>query len=119
MDKTRRAAAAGQAWEIYSETQRPGSPGLWTRVRALPRMLRAAFRGEYKGMGKPKLGLLVFGLIYILSPLDAVPEFLPFIGVADDLGVAMWMFATLVAASGDFVDWERGRPGVVPGSVIP
>lgn len=118
MQKSRRAAAAGQAWQIYNEAQHPGSPGLWTRVRAVPRMLRASFRGRYKGLGTAKIGLLMFAVVYIISPIDAVPEFLPFIGLADDLGVALWMFATLVAATGDFVDWERGRPGTVHGEVI-
>ncbi|RAY14873.1 hypothetical protein DPM19_14285 [Actinomadura craniellae] len=116
MMKPRQAAAAGHAWQIYDETRRPGAPGFGARVRALPRMLRAAARGQYKGLGTAKLGLLVFGLIYLVSPIDAVPEFIPFVGVADDLGVALWMFGALVSAAGEFVQWERNR--VVPGQVI-
>lgn len=118
MDKTRRSAAAGQAWQIYSETQGPGAPGLWERFTSIPRMLKAVMRGRYKGFGAGKVGLLVFGLIYIISPIDAVPEFIPFIGVADDLGVAMWLLATLVGATGEFVQWERAQPTVVKGDVI-
>ncbi|MGI8334927.1 YkvA family protein [Actinomadura scrupuli] len=118
MDKTRRTAAAGQAWQIYSETRAPGAPGLRERFTSIPRMLKAVMRGHYKGFGAGKVGLLVFGLIYILSPIDAVPEFLPFIGVADDLGVAMWLLATLVGATGEFVQWERSRPPVVKADVL-
>ncbi|SEG70843.1 Protein of unknown function [Thermomonospora echinospora] len=118
MDKSRRTAAAGQAWQIYRETQRPGAPGLWQRARAVPGMIRDAARGDYKGLGHGKLALLLFGVVYLLSPLDAIPEFLPFIGVADDLGVALWMLATLVSNAGDYVDWRQGRPGVVTGEVI-
>lgn len=118
MDKHRRAAAAGHAWQIYSETQRAGAPGLLARAKATPSMVRDAFRGDYKGLGTAKLALLIVGLVYIVSPLDAVPEFLPFIGVADDLGVAMWLLATLVSAAGDYVDWRRGRPSVVTGQVV-
>jgi uncharacterized membrane protein YkvA (DUF1232 family) len=118
MNKSRRAAAAGQAWHIYSETRRPGAPGLWRRTRAVPGMIRDAVRGDYKGLSHGRLALLLFGLVYVLSPLDAVPEFIPFIGVADDLGVTMWLLATLVSAAGDYVDWRHGRPGVVTGEVI-
>lgn len=118
MDKRRRAAAAGHAWQIYSDTQRPGTPGLFARLKATPRMVRDTFRGDYKGLGTAKLALLVFGLVYIVSPIDAVPDFIPFIGVADDLGVAMWLLATLVAAAGEYVDWHRTRPDLVQGHVV-
>jgi uncharacterized membrane protein YkvA (DUF1232 family) len=118
VDKTRRTAAAGQAWQIYSETRAPGAPGLWERITSVPRMLKAVKRGHYKGLSAGKVGLLVFGMIYIVSPIDAVPDFIPFIGVADDLGVAMWLLATLVGASGEFLRWERTRAGVVEGDVI-
>ncbi|REE97564.1 YkvA family protein [Thermomonospora umbrina] len=118
MDRNRRAAAAGHAWQIYSETTRPGAPSLWARARAVPRMVRDIMRGDYKGLGRGRTALLVFGLIYILSPLDAVPEFLPFIGVADDLGVALWLLATLVTAAGDYVHWRHGHPDVIPGEVL-
>ena len=114
----RRAAAAGQAWQIYSETARPGAPGLWSRVRSLPRMLRATLRGQYKGLGHSKVGLLVLGMIYIVSPIDAIPDFIPFVGVADDLGVALWMFAALLGATGEFLEWEHRQPSVVPGHVV-
>jgi uncharacterized membrane protein YkvA (DUF1232 family) len=114
----RRAAAAGQAWQIYNETTRPGAPGLWTRIRSVPRMLRFTVRGEYKGLGATKIGLLVLGMIYIISPIDAIPDFIPFVGVADDMGVAMWMFAFLVGATGEFLDWELRRPTVVHGRVV-
>jgi uncharacterized membrane protein YkvA (DUF1232 family) len=118
VDKTRRTAAAGQAWQIYSETRTPGAPGLRERFTSIPRMLKAVMRGHYKGFGAGKVGLLVFGLIYILSPIDAVPEFIPFIGVADDLGVAMWLLATLIGATGEFVQWERAQPTVVRADVL-
>ncbi|GAA4087467.1 MULTISPECIES: YkvA family protein [Actinomadura] len=120
MNSKRRAAAAGQAWHIYSQTLGPDTPGLLTRIRAVPRMLKAVLRGEYKGLPYRTLGLLAVGLVYILSPIDAVPEILvPVVGLADDTGVALWLAAVLVKAAGDYVNWERGgRPTVVVGDVI-
>jgi len=81
----RRAMAAGQAWRIYSQTLEPGAPGLRERVRAVPRMLKAVLRGEYKGLSPRTLGMLALGLVYLLSPVDVVPEILvPVVGFADD-----------------------------------
>ncbi|MBW8482975.1 YkvA family protein [Actinomadura parmotrematis] len=119
MDRKRGAAAAGQAWQIYSETLPADAPGLWERARAVPRMLKAVVRGDYKGLSFGTLGLLALGLVYIVSPLDAVPEVIPVAGVADDAGVALWLAAVLVKAAGEFVSWERGgRPTAVVGEVV-
>jgi len=117
MRVSRRVVAAGQAWRIYSETTRPGAPSLGARLRALPGMIRDVLRGEYRGLGRGRLALLAAGLVYLVSPLDAVPEFIPFLGVADDLGVALWMLGTLVSATGDYVHWRHGRPRVLTGEV--
>ncbi|MFG1998458.1 YkvA family protein [Spirillospora sp. NPDC048911] len=119
MNKKRGSAAAGQAWQIYSETLQPDTPGMFERIRAVPRMIKSVLRGDYKGMSYGTLGLLALGLIYIVSPIDAIPEVLPIVGIADDTGVALWLATLLVRAAGDFVTWERGgRPNVVVGEVI-
>jgi uncharacterized membrane protein YkvA (DUF1232 family) len=119
VDRKRSAAAAGQAWRIYSETLQPDAPGLWERVRAVPRMLKAVLRGQYKGMSFGTLGLLALGLVYIVSPIDAIPDVIPIAGIADDTGLALWLAAVLVKSAGDFVAWERGgRPTVIVGEPV-
>ncbi|WP_433475282.1 YkvA family protein [Spirillospora sp. CA-142024] len=119
MDRKRSAAAAGQAWQIYRETLEPEAPGLWERIRAVPRMLKSVLRGQYKGMSFGTLGLLALGLVYIISPIDAIPDVIPIAGLADDTGLALWLAAVLVKASGDFVTWERsGRPTVIVGEPV-
>jgi uncharacterized membrane protein YkvA (DUF1232 family) len=119
VDKKRSTAAAGQAWNIYSETLQADAPRMMERVRAVPRMLKATLRGEYKGMSYKTLGLLAVGLVYIASPLDVVPEILvPVVGLADDTGVALWLASVLVRSAGEYVKWERGRPRVVVGDVV-
>ncbi|TDC74588.1 YkvA family protein [Actinomadura sp. 7K507] len=119
MDRKRSAAAAGQAWQIYRETLEPEAPGLWQRARAVPRMLKSVLRGQYKGMSVGTLGLLALGLVYIISPIDAIPDMIPVVGIVDDTGMALWMATVLVKAAGDFVAWERGgRPTVLVGEPI-
>lgn len=106
MAKVGRAAAALRA---YQEVTKAGSVGLGARVRAVPRLIRAVMRGSYPGMSRAKLAMMGFGVLYILSPIDAVPEFLLAIGVADDFGVLLWLVTSLLSESGRFVDWERTR----------
>ncbi|MEV0388602.1 YkvA family protein [Nonomuraea sp. NPDC050643] len=102
-----KAARAAAALRTYREVTKPGSPGLMTRVRAIPRMVGAVMRGRYAGMGKGKLAMLGFGVLYILSPIDVLPEFLMVIGVADDFGVFLWLMSSLLGESGRYVEHER------------
>ncbi|MER6944561.1 YkvA family protein [Nonomuraea sp. NPDC000554] len=102
-----KAARAAAAWKTYREVTKPGTPGVLSRVRAIPRMIGAVMRGQYDGMGKGKLALLALGVVYIVSPIDVIPDFLVLVGVADDFGVFLWLIASLLGESGRYVDWEH------------
>ncbi|WP_036326282.1 YkvA family protein [Microbispora sp. ATCC PTA-5024] len=111
-----KAGRAAATWRAYREVSRPGSPGLAARLRALPRMLRAGMRGEYPGLTKGKLAMLGMAVVYIVSPIDVVPDFLLGIGVVDDFGVFLWLMTALLGESGRYVDWEtEGVHRTVPG----
>ncbi|MET8046115.1 YkvA family protein [Streptosporangium sp. NPDC005286] len=109
-----KAARAAQAWKTYRNVSKPGSPGLGARLRALPRMIGAVMRGQYPGMSKGKLTMMGLGVLYIISPIDVIPDFLVLIGVADDFGVFLWLMSSLLGEGGRYVDWERDRVRAVP-----
>ncbi|WP_067173902.1 YkvA family protein [Microtetraspora niveoalba] len=104
MAKAGRAAAT---WRAYREVSKPGSPGLLTRFKAVPRMIRGTLKGNYPHLGKGQLAMFAAGLAYIVSPVDAIPDFLIGIGVVDDFGVLIWLVSSMLAASGRYVEWER------------
>ncbi|ADB34898.1 protein of unknown function DUF1232 [Kribbella flavida DSM 17836] len=83
------------------------------RARALPRLLKAARSGEYPGLPTSRMALWGFALLYLVSPIDVLPELLPIIGVADDAGVAVWLFTSVSTAAGLYLrhERERGLPG--------
>ncbi|WP_283139446.1 YkvA family protein [Rhizohabitans arisaemae] len=116
MGKTGRAAAAGAAWRLYRDAKRPGSASLSARIRALPRMVRQTLGGDYRGLGKGKLGLMALSVVYIVSPIDILPELLPLIGVVDDVGVLVWLLGSALGESDRFVRWEKSR---IAGEVVP
>lgn len=91
---------------------RPGGPGMGERMSALPRLLRATFRGEYRGTTTGRLFMLAAAAAYVVSPFDLVPEaFLTVFGLADDAMVVTWIAATLVNETDAFLAWERGAHG--------
>ncbi|WP_240196898.1 YkvA family protein [Nonomuraea lactucae] len=111
MAKATRAAAA---WRTYRDVTKPGTPGLMARVRAIPRMIGAVMRGDYAEMGRGRLAVMALGVVYLVSPIDLLPDFLVLIGVADDFGVFLWLMGSLLGESGRYLSHERK---IVQGSV--
>jgi uncharacterized membrane protein YkvA (DUF1232 family) len=88
---------------------RPGSAGLAERAAAVPRMLSAVARGEYRGTTFSHVALLAAAVVYIVSPLDFMPEVLfGVLGLTDDAVVVTWLVAALVNDTEAFIQWERG-----------
>ena len=51
----------------------------------------AWWRGSYRAINPQALVAIVAGLIYFVSPLDAIPDFIPGLGLVDDLAVLAWV----------------------------
>ncbi|MGW1084254.1 YkvA family protein [Kitasatospora sp. NPDC002522] len=101
-------AVTRSAWGLYRETKRPGAPGLAARVFALPRLLRDALTGRYPGLGPAKLLALAFAVaVYLVSPIDAIPDFIPVLGWSDDTGLLLWFLLGLTRESGRYLEWSQ------------
>jgi uncharacterized membrane protein YkvA (DUF1232 family) len=75
----------------------------------------------FKGLiGDPRVprgskALLVFGAVWIVSPIDLIPEFIPFLGPLDDAVVAALILRHLIKTAGPEVVREhwRGDPSTI------
>jgi uncharacterized membrane protein YkvA (DUF1232 family) len=98
---------------------RPGTPGLGARLASIPRLVRATTTGAYAGTSGRRLLALAAALLYVVSPVDLLPELvLPFLGLGDDALVITWVAASLVNETESFLRWERDRDRTVRGHVI-
>jgi uncharacterized membrane protein YkvA (DUF1232 family) len=96
---------------------RPGGPSLTELLRAAPRWISATLAGDYPGTSRGRIGALAAGLLYVLSPIDLLPEaVLPLIGLADDAFVVAWLAGQLLGETDAFLRWERERDAQQSGS---
>jgi uncharacterized membrane protein YkvA (DUF1232 family) len=115
----RRTAAMKALWTALRAANKPGVPGVRERLSAVPRMVRLSLSGRYPFLDRTRIGLVLLALIYVISPVDLVPEaFVPLLGLGDDAVVATWLVGALLAEAGTFLDWERDRSRTVVGEVI-
>jgi len=119
---SRRAAFASAAASAGTE----GPSGLMARISALPRLVRDVLAGRFIEVSRGRLLLMALAVLYIVSPIDLVPEALLTIpGMVDDVAVAGWLVSAVLGATAAYLAWEGGTPStvsddprVVPGEVI-
>lgn len=89
-----------------------GGPGLFRRLGALPRLVGARFRGEYRGVAWGRLIAMGVALVYLVSPVDFVPEAIfGFLGLGDDSVVLLWLVGTVFDEAERYLAWEvAGKP---------
>jgi uncharacterized membrane protein YkvA (DUF1232 family) len=101
----------------FARVFKPGTPGLGRRIAAIPRMILASVTGKYDGFGR--LVLMLVAGIYIVSPIDLVPELIfGVFGLIDDAFVATWLAGTLLAETERFLEWEKNRASSQPGQPL-
>ena len=84
----------GETEEQATQKMQFVEDNLWTKLGNAGKKITFAkdIRALFYYMKDPLIGwhrkaIVVAGLIYFLVPLDAIPDFSPFIGFLDDLGV--------------------------------
>ncbi len=81
--------------------------GLREDLGLLQALCVAWWRGEYRAISKPALIAVVAGLLYFLSPLDAIPDWIPGLGFVDDIAVLAWVMRKWADELDAFRTWKN------------
>ena len=85
--------------------------GFVENVKRLVRLVQAYAAGEYRGLDRSNMILVVAAILYFLSPIDIIPDFIPMIGLLDDITLITWVITTLDAELDKFEAFEGERGG--------
>ncbi len=83
--------------------------GFLKHVKLLIRMIRAHINGTYCAFSPLTLVLFVFALLYFITPIDLIPDFIPALGFTDDLAVALMVFKRCSADIQKYRKWEEAE----------
>lgn len=70
-------------------------------------MIRARVSGRYTGLPARSLVLMGAALVYLIAPVDSVPDVVPVVGLADDVAVLGWVAASLSAELTRYRTWRE------------
>lgn len=78
----------------------------------LIRLVKAYYSGAYRQVETKSLLLGVAVLLYLVTPLDLIPDFIPIIGFADDLSLMAWFITAFQDELQKFQLWEESSVAV-------
>lgn len=60
---------------------------VWHHLQLMFKLVKAYFKGDYKKVSIGTIVAILGGIIYFVSPVDAIPDVIPVIGLIDDVFV--------------------------------
>lgn len=76
-------------------------------IRIYVLMLRDYLYKEYTDISKKSLALILFGVLYTVSPIDLIPDSLGLIGLVDDAAVLKLVTKNLDGEVDKYKEWRK------------
>lgn len=71
------------------------------------RLLRAYATGRYRDIPWASLVSIVAAVVYFVTPLDLIPDFILGLGLIDDVALLGWILSSLKNDIDHFLEWEK------------
>ena len=78
----------------------------WPYFQTMLRLIRGYYRGEYHEVTESTLVIIIAAVIYVVSPLDVIPDAIPAIGFLDDATIVALALQRTRQDLDDFMLWE-------------
>ena len=75
-------------------------------VKLLLSLVKDYWSGNYKEIPYWAIGATVFALLYVLSPIDLIPDFIPVVGLVDDAAVVALCLYLIEQELHDYSEWK-------------
>ncbi len=104
----------GEAKRLLNEavnkaSQNKGGPlkEIWDSLQTLLSLIRDWISGEYRGLPSKTLLLALAGIVYFVTPIDIIPEFIVGLGLLDDAVILGWIISQIGSELEEYRLWKR------------
>src|SRR6266852_2436977 len=78
----------------------------WPYFQTMLRLIRAYYQGNYRDVAESSLVVIIAAIIYVVNPLDVIPDAIPALGFLDDATVLALAVRRTCKTLDDFMAWE-------------
>lgn len=84
-------------------------PELWENLKTVFRLFKAYIRKEYTRIPWGSIVMITGAILYFVSPIDLMLDWIPLLGFVDDAAVLVFVLRQLRADLEKFHTWEQER----------
>lgn len=95
--------------EVKRTHRRPADlRGIWDYLELLLSMLYDSYNGKYP-VPKKTVIVGIFALLYLINPIDIVPDFIPLLGFADDIAALAFAASLIKDDLNKYRVWKNAK----------
>jgi uncharacterized membrane protein YkvA (DUF1232 family) len=79
----------------------------WEKLQLFFDLVQAYSKGEYRNVAPSTILTIIGAILYFVSPLDVVPDFLVGLGILDDAAVISFTLKKLSIEIDEFKTWKK------------
>lgn len=103
------ATVLNNANEILSKSSSGPLGNFFDDIKTMCDMVKAWSNKKYTGIPVKTIGMIILTLVYVFSPIDIIPDFIPGLGLLDDAGMVALCIAAARSDINDFRRWASTR----------
>ena len=81
---------------------------LWSDIKLTLELVKDWIKGDYKEISKGSIIMIIGGLLYLVNPIDIIPDFL-IAGFLDDAAVLGYLFKKISLELDIYRNWNRDK----------
>lgn len=86
---------------------------IWDELQLLFSLVKDYAKGDYTAISKSAIISILAGLLYFISPLDLVPDFILGLGFLDDVIVLRFVYKKMRKELEQYQAWKVARANIV------